>query len=307
MFLSCMRRIVLAMTIFLSFVPAVRAQDDLAGKISCHRSGFPEVQNKAYQSKLWDGYEISLGPARNGTVDGNGCTAAIYNRDGHVVFRTTGFRVVFDQNHTGRDFDGDGKPEVVFVTDTGGGMHCCWAYNVVSLSPKPRLLFDLPFPTRFEKDKFGKMLIWENIPGLYGLTTNARVPGAQKVFRVNQGRLLDTTVEFCPKILSSRNEAYDEESRTLTPEKVKALGRGSEPDDETASALLSLALQHTFCQQFDKALYYLNLWPEVTGNPETSRKKVTSAFAASIKQEFPAFAARLVQLSESVPAKQSTR
>lgn len=28
----------------------------------------------------------------------------------HVVFRTTGFSVIFDEKETGQDFDGDGKP-----------------------------------------------------------------------------------------------------------------------------------------------------------------------------------------------------
>ena len=297
-----MRRILFALVFLLSLGPALRAQDDLAGKIACHRNGLPELQNDPYTKKLWDGYEISLGPAHNGNVDGNGCTAAIYNSGGKVVFRTTGFSVIFDENHTGQDFDGDGKAEVVFITDTGGGMHCCWDYNVISLSPKPHRLFDLPIGTRFERDKAGKMLVRKKIPGPSGLTTNALLPGAEKVFRVSQGRLVDNTIEFCPEILSPGNADYDQEQRILTSEKIDKLAPGSEPDDETSSALLSLALQHTFCRQFDKALHYLNLWPEVTGNPATTRKKVTAAFAESIKQEYPDFAVRLLSISESAPA-----
>jgi len=125
------------MVVILPLVPALRAQDDesLAGIISCHRTMVEDPQNRSYTKKLWGDYEISLGPARYGGIDGNGCTAAIYNSGGQVVFRTTGFSVVFDENHTGQDFDGDGRAEVVFITDTGGGMKCCWAYKVVSLSP----------------------------------------------------------------------------------------------------------------------------------------------------------------------------
>jgi hypothetical protein len=72
-----------------------------------------------------------------------GCTAAIYNSAGKVVFRTNGFGVVFDEHLTGEDIDGDGKPEVVFMTDQAAGAHCCWVYNVVSLFPKPHGLFDV--------------------------------------------------------------------------------------------------------------------------------------------------------------------
>ncbi len=283
-----------AIVVVLSSVPALHAQDELFGKISCHRAMVEDPLNRPHAKKLWDDYEISLGPARNGGVDGDGCTAAIYNRGGHVVFRTTGFSVIFDENHTGQDFDGDGKPEVVFLTDTGGGAHCCWGYNVISLFPKPHRLFDAPFGTRFEKDKLGKMLIRENIPGLSGLTTSANRPGAEKVFRVSQGKLVDTTLEFCPQLLSPVNVDYEQQHRVLTPEKIQQLTAGLEPDDDTASALLSLALQHTFCRQFDQALYYLNLWPEASRYPKATRKKVTAAFAQSVQQEYPDFAARLL-------------
>lgn len=294
-----MRRVLFAIVAVLSFVPALQAQDDLAGEISCHRAMVEDAQNRPHTNKLWDGYEISLGPARNGTVDGNGCTGAIYNSGRRVVFRTTGFSVIFDEKHTGLDFDGDGKAEVVFITDTGGGNHCCWAYNVVSLFPKPHPLFDLPYPVRFAKDKAGKILIGENFPGPYGLTTSARVPTAEKIFRVSHGRLVDNTPEFCPDILSQHRVNYDREPIS---EKTGKLPSGSEPDDDTASALLSVALQHAVCRQFDKALHYLNLWPEETGNPVTSRKKVIAAFAESIKQEYPDFAARLLSLSEGASA-----
>jgi hypothetical protein len=107
------------------FTPAIIGQDML-GKISCHAAGLPKPENRSYQKKLWGGYEVSLGPARDSQGGGDECTAAIYNEAGRVVFRTTGYNVIFDENHTGQDFDGDGKPEVVFLTDTGGGNNFFW-------------------------------------------------------------------------------------------------------------------------------------------------------------------------------------
>jgi hypothetical protein len=293
-----MRRILFTVPFILFFVPAVRAQNDLAGKISCHgaASGVPASQNRAYTKKLWDGFEISLGPARNAHGDGDDCTAAIYNSSGRVVFRTTGFSVIFDESHTGQDFDGDGKPEVVFITDTGGGNHCCWAYNVISLSPKPHKLFDIDEAgaVRFEKDSDGKMVIWQPVLGPYGLTTMARVPGAEKVFRVREGKLLDATPDFCSRIFSGGNEDYRAWVRDLTPENIKKLQAAGSlenlENEDIISGLLSRALQHVFCRQFDAALSDLNLWPEAT------RAKIKSAFAESIKQDYPEFAARLTSL-----------
>jgi hypothetical protein len=309
-YICCMRRILFTIAVILFFVPALRAEDDLAGKIFCRAVLVGSVEgtippNPSYRKKLWDGYEISLGPVRNAHGDGADCTAAIYNNGGHVVFRTTGFNVIFDENHTGLDFDGDGKPEVVFITDSGGGNHCCWNYNVISLSPKPHRLFDLPLGTQFEKGKSGEMLIWERIQGLTGLTTEARNPGGEKVFRVSRGKLVDATLEFCPQILSPNNADYDQNQRALVPENTRKLASGSEPDDETSSALLSLVYQYTFCRQFDVALHFLNLWPEQTGHPQTARKAVKAAFAESIRQDYPEFAARLMPSGGTTSAQAS--
>jgi hypothetical protein len=288
----CMRRILFVTVVVSSLAPVVCAQD-LLGKISCHAAGSEEPQNQPYTKKLWDGYEISLGPARNSQGGGDECTAAIYNRSGHVVFRTTGFGVIFDENHTGQDFDGDGKPEVVFITDTGGGNHCCWAYNVISLSPKPRKLFDIDAAgaVQFEKDSQGKMVIWQRTAGPYGFTSMARAPFAEKVLRVREGKLVDATPEFCPRIFSDGNEDYQAWKRNLTPEKIKTLQSTSTARGESEdiiSDLLSRALQHVFCRQFDAALDDLDLWPEAT------RTKMKADFAESIKQDYPEFAARLI-------------
>lgn len=279
-----------------SFAPAVSAQD-LLGKISCHAYGASQGENRAYTKKLWDGYEVSLGPARNSQGAGDECTAAIYNQAGRVVFRTTGFNVILDENHTGQDFDGDGKPEVVFITDTGGGNHCCWAYNVISLSPKPRKLFDIHAPgaVRFEKDNQGKIVIWQRTAGIYGFTSMARAPFAEKVLRVRDGKLLDATPEFCSRIFSDENEDYRAWTANLTAENMKKLqaqgGTESEENEDIVSNLLSRALQHVFCRQFDTALDDLNLWPEKT------RAKMKADFAVSIKKDYPEFAARLLDSS----------
>jgi hypothetical protein len=282
----------LAIIIALHFSPALCAQDML-GKVSCHATGLPKPENQPYTKKLWDGYEISLAPAHNSQGGGDECTAAVYNSAGHVVFRTTGFSVIFDENHTGQDFDGDGKPEVVFITDTGGGNHCCWAYNVISLSPKPHKLFDIDAPgaVQFEKDSHGRMVIWQRTVGPYGFTSMARAPFAEKAFRVREGKLVDATPEFCSRIFNDGKEDHRAWNRELTPEMIKRLQPSEKIDDEneeTVSSLLSRALQHVFCRQFDDALSDLNLWPE------TSRIKMKVDFAESIKQDYPEFAARLL-------------
>jgi hypothetical protein len=267
--------------------PALHAQRD-AGKIACYAE---QKDNAAHKKKLWDGYEISLGPAGNSEEVEYRCTAAIYNHAGKVVFRTNGFNVVFDEDVTGRDFDGDGKPEVVFRTDTGGGNHCCWGYIVFSLSPKPHKLFEIAMEGKvdFEKDKDGKMVIWErvSVPGGSATSMAAR-PFAEKVFRVRESKLADATPEFC----GTKDPRF--ERSELTPEDVKKLRKAGEPNhddlENIISTLESRTAQHVFCREFDEALKDLNLWP--AGQREIEMKSLADALG----EEYPEFVAKLREI-----------
>jgi hypothetical protein len=284
-----MSRVFFTVFVLVSCVAAAHAQDD--DKIACN--SYPKT-TESYKKKLWDGYEISLGPARNGSGGGGeDCTAAIYNAAGKVVFRTKGFGVIFDEEHTGEDFDGDGKPEVVFMTDESGGAHCCWEYNVVSLAPKPHKLFDLG-PGDFVQDKDGRMLIWQRIGGTTEYNAEADRPFAEQVFRVRAGKLVDATPEFCGRLFSPGSADFDVWTTVLTPENIKKLqatkmpGAGGDIDvADTASALLSRAEQRVLCHQFDEALADLNLWPEA------SRDEMKDNFAEALKDVSPEFAKRL--------------
>jgi hypothetical protein len=281
-----MSRILLFLLCLACFSPALRAQRE-ADKTACYAY---REDNAPHKKKLWDGYEVSLGPVPNPEEAELKCTAAIYNSAGRVVFRTNGFSVVFDEELTGDDFDGDGKPEVVFRTDTGGGNHCCWGYIIFSLSPKPHKLFEIAMEGKvdFEKDKDGKMVIWQRVtaPGGF-LTSMAGRPFAEKVSRVRDGKLVDATPEFC-----GRNDPRFERS-DLTPEDLKTLAKAGEPDatnEDIVSALEARTAQHVFCREFDAALKDLNLWPP--GKREIEMKSVGDAFA----EDYPEFAAKLREM-----------
>ncbi len=282
-----MRRIVLLLLLAACVCPPLQAQDD-QNEIACYsyRDG-----NAAQKKKLWDGYEISLGPSRGSDELEFKCTAAIYNSAGRVVFRTKGFNVVFDQDLTGEDFDGDGKPDVVFRTDTGGGNHCCWGYVIFSLSPKPHKLFEIAMEGRvdFEKDKDGKMVIWErvSVPGAFA-TSMAGRPFAAKVMRVKEGKLVDVTPEYCGTKDVRLERGY------LAPEDLKKLAtageQGSEDNEHIFSTLDSRTSQHVFCREYDEALKDISLWPP--GKRESVMKSLAEAF----KDEYPEFVAKLREI-----------
>ena len=283
-----MRRVLLPLICVIFLCPALHSQK-AEEKNACYSW---REDNAPYKKKLWDGYEISLGPSRDPDAVEYKCTAAIYNSAGRVVFRTNGFNVVFDEDLTGEDFDGDGKPDVALRTDTGGGNHCCWGYIIYSLSPRPHKLFEIAMEGRvdFEKDKDGKMVIWKRTGGPFEFTSMADRPFAEKVFRVREGKLVDATPEFCGKILSDETEDYRIAKKVLTPEELSKLPTNGVADANNVvivSALLSRALQHVFCRKFDEALADLNLWPEA------SRTKMKADFADSIREDYREFAAKL--------------
>ena len=173
-----------------------------------------------------------------------------------------------------------------------GGNHCCWAYNVISLFPKPHKLFDISAGgrVRFEKDNRGRMIIWQRTAGPYGFTSEAEMPFAERVFRVREGKLADATPEFCSRIFSDENEDYRAWNENHTPAHISRLtstGNTGVENEELISNLLFRALQHVFCRQFDDALNDLDVWPEST------RAKVKVAFADALKANYPEFAARL--------------
>jgi hypothetical protein len=280
------RRIVLLLLFTACVCPSLHAQNDQS-EIACYSY---RDKNDAYKKKLWDMYEISLGPSKNPDDVETKCTAAIYNSAGRVVFRTSGFNVVFEQELTGKDFDGDGKQDVVFRTDTGGGNHCCWGYVIFSLSPKPHKLFEIPMEGRvdFEKDKDGKMVIWERVSVPGDFTSMAGRPFAAKVMRVKEGKLVDVTPEYC----GTKDERF--ERGYIKPEDLKKLETAGEQgpvdNEDIISTLESRTSQHVFCHEYDEALKDINLWP-----PD-KRHGVMKQLAEAFKDEYPEFVVKLREI-----------
>ncbi len=65
------------------------------------------------QKPLWDGYRLQVGPAQGDHV--NECFAAVIAPDGKTVYNVFGSDVSM-LRITGRDVNGDGKPDVVLLT-----------------------------------------------------------------------------------------------------------------------------------------------------------------------------------------------
>ncbi len=247
--------------------------------------------SQAASRELWDGYVLSVKASPSAREDPeNACTAVILNREGKVVFQTTAVYVSLNEDGTGVDVDGDGKPEVVVDENDGG--NCCVDLHIVSLWPEPHELATLSVggAVQFEEDDNGKTVIW--------VWTPAYIPPrtfAWRVLRWSGKKLVDVTPEFHDQVSSDANPEYKFQQESLTPEKIVELeavskplteGWGSKLDD-IATALAGRALQHVFCRQYDEAIKDLDLWPEA------SRAEIKKRFADALGREYPEFAARL--------------
>lgn len=262
-----------------------------AAKLSC---SYSRHDNRTQGKKLSGGYDVSVGPSGGVEGDLDPCLGAIHDAAGKTVFQINGDEVVLEDDLAVEDFDQDGKAEVVFFTYAGGGQHCCWEYNVVSLFPRVHKLFDISGLVKLEKDQRGRAVIWQSAPGPEGFTSMARQPFAERVLRVKGGRLVDSTPEFCPRILAPGDRDHDHEMSLLTPEKLRQLSDAQQaPDEELVSALLSRALQNVFCGKTEEALRDLNLWPKAT------RQRLKMDFAQAIEHDYPVAAARISRLAAS--------
>lgn len=254
----------------LGTVPQTRTVSLQLEKLSC--STFP-VDKSFGKKKLWDGYEISVGPTAHSENDSgadDACTAVIYDRSGREVYRTTGPGVELDPA-TGMDVDDDGAPDVVLNNGSSGGSGGSWEIEVVSLKPRPHLLFkfgqEFP-PADLRKDLQGRVVLWSRWGGDsdFGYSmAHMNDPSARIVHRFADGLLKDVTPEFCSEIENDKDfPRLTEASLEHFKNSKIASGRFETLDDEQAAGkVISLALHYVFCRRFDNALDVINgMWPK---------------------------------------------
>jgi hypothetical protein len=87
------------------------------------------------QRPLWDGYTLQIGPAQGDHV--NECYAAVIGADGKALFETFGVDATM-LRITGRDVNGDGKPDVVLQTHAASSPES--VYSVVGTADPAGLI-----------------------------------------------------------------------------------------------------------------------------------------------------------------------
>jgi hypothetical protein len=148
---------------------------------------------------------------------------------------------------------------------------------VISLYPKPHQLFDIgqQEEDEFERNADGNMVIWKRVeaPDLFdGPGAGRRF--AERVYRVRDRKMFDTTSEFCGQMYSDQNPFAKAWKSELSPEKIAALQSMDRPRDDQKQIALSEA-----------SVSALHHWPQ-NGAPQNPEAWLMTAARRSLL-DFP--------------------
>jgi len=87
---------------------------------------------------LVNGFTIEVKPIPADVPGYMVCQATVTSPEGKIVYEKDEWGMEIDPV-TGKDVNGDGQPDAVLVSFSGGA-HCCWTYHIVSLGKNPGLI-----------------------------------------------------------------------------------------------------------------------------------------------------------------------
>ena len=214
------------------------------------------------------GYTLTIGPAADPDDIESGCLVEVRNAAGKLVFEGAGFNTRLHPE-SGRDVDGDGQPDVIVGVDSGGGNRCCWEYNVISLSPRVRVIARFANPG-FVSDGSGRTVIRTTVP-FYDLGPSmAQSPTLEIAEQFRSGRLVDITSEYCGSILAGTVRGQGDLSAELASlegtrkaDSKLASARPGFDIETTRVSAITVALQLVYCDRPAEASRLIQeVWPD---------------------------------------------
>lgn len=213
----------------------------------------------------WDGYSVRTGPCQET------CRVRILSPAGKLIFQTSfesddAFKVTFNQA-TGKDINGDGRPDLV-LEGYSGGAHCCWTYWIVSLAPSPRLAGKIFNETtlRFqdlEGDGKTEIVTRDGAFDYFDGLSHAYAPMPTVVLRLEGRRLIDASARFWKEYEQQIGEAR----ANLNPELLRRFRSGADKDapvedQRTKSTVLEIVLAYLYGGRPEEAWKALEeMWP----------------------------------------------
>lgn len=204
----------------------------------------------------------------------NVCEARVMDPAGKVAWHRSGFWAWLD-GWTGRDVNGNGRPDAVIVIDVGGGNRCCREYTILDLGPTMDSLTTLRFEPDIFLDAQGRTVFVEQV-AFYDLGTSmADAPALMRVYQFRQGALVRITGEYCPGLLTDTTWREDRPRPLQHPSaEARATSRAATGHlpwqvEQTRANLMSLTLQNLECGHRDAAERLVReTWPATEADSE---------------------------------------
>jgi len=203
------------------------------------------------------------------------CHASVTSSKGRTVYSIDEWGAGIDPV-TGKDVNGDGEPEAVLVSYSGGA-HCCWAYHIISLGKTPGLIAEFENRNRasFEDlkgDGRYELVIWDgSFDEGFGLA-HAFSVFPRLIVRLRGSEFADVSSDFWPKYRKDVEHARKE----VDEKRVQAFQHfdpASGDDDleylKTKHKILSTILDYLYGEKTVEAKSLLSDWW-----PKQSREEV---------------------------------
>jgi len=222
------------------------------------------------------GFTIEVKPIPDPNVSGNTlCQASVTGPEGKIVYSFDDWGAEIDRI-SGKDINGDGEPDVVLVSYSGGA-HCCWTYHIISLGKKPGLIreFENRDTASFEDLKGNGQLEIVIRDGTFDFGFG--LDHASSVFPVlivqlQGSEFLDVSSDFWPTYEKEIQQARE----NLTDGRIQeflhseATGNVYELEHErTKSSILLVFLDYLYGGKQDEAKKLLNKWWPLNSQEQT--------------------------------------
>lgn len=228
-------------------------------KISDHSSGCHGLDGGELHKILANGYMLNIRPASDDMEAL--CWAEILDSSGHQAFGLNNFAVGL-HDASGKDVDGDGKPDVILEATTGG--HCCWTYVIISLNPfHKQAQITNERPLSFIDSKKGIVISGQDGVFDFFQGYSSSSPRADVFFRIAGSELHNANSEF----LAEYDRQIAEARKKLTPQALEQFrSTGPKPDNaEVRAAILTVVLEFLYSGREEEAWKAFNsMWPEST-------------------------------------------
>lgn len=256
----CRRAFLLRLMLLATLSAAQPSDHQSSQAVTDHSHGCRGLKGGEVHKALGNGYALNIRPAPS-EMEAL-CWAEISDNSGTVLYDVNDFAVGL-HDATGKDINGDGKPDVVIEGSTGGA-RCCLQYAIVSLNP-PRVLAQIHNAYPIDFKEMGGRIILSTQDGAFDFFQGFYEPSprADVFLRFNGNKLEDVSPEF--------RDEYDRQiakarQRLTKPELDQFRTVGPSPQNpEVHAAVLTIVVEYLCSGREQQAWQAFDqMWPAAT-------------------------------------------